>query len=610
MGEVEQVTVGASKTVLLTLGRLPVALEIARAFHSRGWRVIVAETLSWHQCRLSTAVAASHVVVSPVIDHRRHKRQLLEIIKLEQVSLVVPVSEEILYVARIRDQLPDDVTLLAMNSSLLDQLHDKWLFARWAMHNEFPVPLTALGGSDAAEQLIENHAYVIKPRLSCSGVGVVYGNKGVMPEPELLGDDQIVQVRLTENRCSSFVMSSHGRCLVIVTYQSLLDSGSVAVRFERIETPLEIKQFNEAIVSQLDFSGMISFDFMENHERRWQAIECNPRATSGLHLVSLQQIVAGFLAMENPALIDRISEPFSNYAAATDLAMLPLETQRQEFWSALTETEGQLFRGKFSLSLWKQLFRTRDISWSKSDWKPCVLMPFATWQLLWLAIRKRKPVSQVAMLDVGWYHALSDQADDINSPVVTISNEVPADYETLVENVTFGTEGLRYQRRNALEQLKRFNEPVFITAHMLDELVGVYVLDKRQLTMGGESVTGYYRGVLAVAAEWQGMRVGVKMTNAAMDWIDEQAALLSQLVLSYGCIEAENIRSITLLEKQGASIAGVLSQFMMYRQWPRSKTELVEITDSSEHNTLLDNCLEDCVWRDVTPASTPHLGRR
>jgi|GEM_PF-562043 len=607
MASVDKAGIDASKTVLLTLGRLPVALDIARAFHLRGWRVIVAETLAWHPCRLSTMIAVCHEVVSPVADHRRYRRQLLDIIARENVTLVVPVSEEILYVSRIQDDLPEHVTLLTMNSSLLDQLHDKWLFARWAMGNDIPVPATARADSEAALALLENHACVIKPRLSCSGVGVVFCEHGNKPAPALLTEDHVVQVKMTDERCSSFVMASHGKCLLIVTYQSLLDSGSVAVRFERIATPFKIKQFNEIVVKLMNFSGMISFDFMADHENKWRAIECNPRATSGLHLVSSQQIVAGFLAMENPALIDRIAEPFSNYAAPSDPGVLPEGTKRQEFWSALTETQNHLLHGKFSSSLWRELFHTPDVSWLKRDWKPCVLMPFATWQLLWLAIRQRKPVSQVAMLDVGWYHALSDQLEERDHPVITVSSEVPADYAALVAEVTFGTEGLRYQRHNVVEQLDRFHEPVFITAHIHEELVGVYVLDKRQLLWGVTPVTGYYRSVLVVAEAWQGMRIGISLTDAAMVWIDEQSQLLNEPVLSYGCIDTTNTRSMTLLEKQGAACAGDISMFMMYRQWPTCRTQLIELTDSTEHSVLLGDTHADCSWRDATPASTPIL---
>ena len=44
------------KTVLLTLGRLPKALELARALHDEGARVIVAEPFGAHVCKVSRAV--------------------------------------------------------------------------------------------------------------------------------------------------------------------------------------------------------------------------------------------------------------------------------------------------------------------------------------------------------------------------------------------------------------------------------------------------------------------------------------------------------------------------------------------------------------------------
>ena len=56
------------KTVLLTLGRLPKALELARALHQAGARVIVAEPFGLHVCRASRSVAKSIRVPAPNTD--------------------------------------------------------------------------------------------------------------------------------------------------------------------------------------------------------------------------------------------------------------------------------------------------------------------------------------------------------------------------------------------------------------------------------------------------------------------------------------------------------------------------------------------------------------
>jgi hypothetical protein len=52
-------------TVLLTLGRLPKALALARACRAAGCRVLVADPFRWHLCRPSRAVDRCYRVTAP-----------------------------------------------------------------------------------------------------------------------------------------------------------------------------------------------------------------------------------------------------------------------------------------------------------------------------------------------------------------------------------------------------------------------------------------------------------------------------------------------------------------------------------------------------------------
>ena len=62
------------KTVLLTLGRLPVALELARGFAACGWRVVVADPFAMHLSRMSNAVHKCYRVAAPAADPRQFRR--------------------------------------------------------------------------------------------------------------------------------------------------------------------------------------------------------------------------------------------------------------------------------------------------------------------------------------------------------------------------------------------------------------------------------------------------------------------------------------------------------------------------------------------------------
>ena len=374
-------------TALLTLGRLPVALELARALHGAGWRVIVAEPFAWHLCRLSNTVAKSFKVTAPVIDSAAYLSQLADIVCTENVSLVLPVSEEVLFVSALREQVGSSVTVACMDQNVMLSLHDKYLFNQMARAMNLPVPATALASArDALQPLLAN-SYVLKPRLSCAGAGVSINAAGAAFRPPEDSDAFIVQSALTGPECCTFSIAHEGKILVSVCYRSLLDAGSVSVCFEQMPLPDEVALFIDSVVAGTAYSGMISFDFMRDANGIWQAIECNPRATSGLHFLSPQAVIDSLPGAWKPVAV--------NAGERAD--------RRQEFWSCLLELEAALFKGRLNRQGWSRLFNTRDINWRWRDMKPFLLMSFIMAPQLIKAMRKGRPVSQLLMEDVGWH---------------------------------------------------------------------------------------------------------------------------------------------------------------------------------------------------------------
>ena len=55
-------------TAILTLGRLPKALAVARALRSQGYRIVVAEPFALHVSRVSRDVARSYTLPAPNLD--------------------------------------------------------------------------------------------------------------------------------------------------------------------------------------------------------------------------------------------------------------------------------------------------------------------------------------------------------------------------------------------------------------------------------------------------------------------------------------------------------------------------------------------------------------
>ena len=356
------------KTALLTLGRLPKALDVARTLAGAGYRVIVAEPFAWHLCRVSRSVSRSYQTCAPNDGPQKYRQALLEIIDRERVDLVVPVSEEAMHVVLIEPHLPGRTRLLAGEPDLVRRLHDKLAFAELAGRYGLAVPQTALLGSPAATSLAARCDTVLKPVFSCAGNDIRFLSAGeALPagKPE---HAVLVQARLRGEHLSTQSFAHRGRLLGSVTYRGTLFSGTVAAGFER-EVSDPVAEWVRAFVARSDYSGFIAFDFIADEQGVPHAIECNPRLTSGVHFMEQTSLAA---AMLNPD-------------TAGEITLRPARKFHQ-FYTTLTESQSAMFRPARLKPYWSIMRSHRDVTWDKSDPWPFLLMTPLSWPILSRAI--------------------------------------------------------------------------------------------------------------------------------------------------------------------------------------------------------------------------------
>jgi predicted ATP-grasp superfamily ATP-dependent carboligase len=372
-------------TVLLTLGRLPKALDLARGFAKAGCRVLVADPYGWTLAGASRHVAREFKVPAPIAGKAAYLAALNEIVARERVDLVVPVSEETMHVAHLAGMLPEGTRLFTMPPDAVLALHDKASFVHMAAAMGLAVPESAPLGSAEAEALARSGPVVVKPVFSCSGNGLSILRGG---EPLPLADPArpaVVQRFVEGREHSTCTIAQGGRVVATMVYRGALMSGSVAVAFERIEVPA-INAWIERFVAETGWSGFISFDFIVDAAGAPFAIECNPRATSGVHFWEPEDIARAVL------------EP----GWAGPVRLWPYRTL-QQFYACLTETQGAMLRRKGFLPALKSLVTTRDVSWDWRDPWPFLSMIGTSWPIIWQAITKGARFGEVATQDVGWY---------------------------------------------------------------------------------------------------------------------------------------------------------------------------------------------------------------
>ncbi|MFI6320784.1 ATP-grasp domain-containing protein [Nonomuraea sp. NPDC050556] len=259
-------------TVLITGARAPVALDLARKFAAIGERVLVAESAPAHLCARSTAVSGNFRVPPPNRAPQAFADALAAIVKREGVDLVVPTCEEIFWVARGRLG-----NALAAPLGQLRALHSKWEFIQLARSFGLPVPETVLVTSPYVEL---ERPFIMKPVFSrfATKVRVVADAVG-----DLGGVEWVAQERLTGRQICTYSLAAGGRVVAHAAYETGFTASGACVSFEPIEHE-QIESWVTKFVEKSVFGGQIAFDFIVTEDGRALPLECNPRATSGVHL--------------------------------------------------------------------------------------------------------------------------------------------------------------------------------------------------------------------------------------------------------------------------------------------------------------------------------------
>jgi len=283
---------GAARVLLLG-GRAPATLELARSFASAGHRVFVAESMRAHLLRGSTAVTRNYRVPAPRADHDAgaFAEGLRDVVRKEAIDLIVPTCEEVFHVAKRLDVLAPQTRVLAMPLDELARLHSKATFIEGCALGGERVPETERFTSvEGIEAQVRDRGpeLVLKPEFSRFAGEVVISPERTM-NLAALGEVSearpwVVQRRLHGRAVCSFSVAHAGRLTLHSAYAMEATAGrGAAILFRPLEHP-RVRDWVTRFVERESFTGQVAFDFIDVDGEGPYAIECNPRATSGVHL--------------------------------------------------------------------------------------------------------------------------------------------------------------------------------------------------------------------------------------------------------------------------------------------------------------------------------------
>ncbi|MEH6415707.1 ATP-grasp domain-containing protein [Pseudomonas sp. CGJS7] len=212
---------------------------------------------------------------------------MARIAKTERIDLIVPTCEEVFALSRYRQALPASVRVLADDFDKLKALHSKRQFLELARDCGAVVPESlAVTSLEQARVWADGRPLVLKPEFSRFGVHVRLYPNGMPADAPPLGLDQtwVAQRFCVGTELCSYSIADGGRLLAHSVYRPAYRLyRSSSFYFEPQPTPA-IREFVERFVGKIGFTGQISFDWIVGEDGSATVLECNPRATSGVHL--------------------------------------------------------------------------------------------------------------------------------------------------------------------------------------------------------------------------------------------------------------------------------------------------------------------------------------
>ena len=284
------------RTVLVSGGKMTKALQLCRSFHAAGHRVVLVESATYRLTghRFSRSVDAFHTVPDPRSEE--YADALLRIVELEDVDVYVPVCSPAASVhdARAKALLSKHCEVLHLDPEVLDQLDDKYQFARAAAALGLPVPDTHRitdaqqvldfdFSRSPRDYLLKSIAYDPVHRLDLTRLpfGPPEAMTAFVQSLPISEDNPWILQEFVEGReyCTHSTVRD-GR----LTVYCCCASSPFQVNYAMADRP-EIRAWVERFVGATRLTGQVSFDFIEEEDGSVLAIECNPRTHSAITML-------------------------------------------------------------------------------------------------------------------------------------------------------------------------------------------------------------------------------------------------------------------------------------------------------------------------------------
>jgi predicted ATP-grasp superfamily ATP-dependent carboligase len=281
---------------LITSSRMPFALDEIRKLGRRGHQVFASDTFSSAPGNHSRFVTEAVVTPSPRFEAAAFVSKIREVVREKRIDLVLPAFEEALILAKHAAELPARTFIPSFDTLLT--LHNKVTFLELARKLGLRTPhTTVVNDQRELRAAIRGYdSFFARPAFSRAGVrlftdtGPLAGAVSIEETNPSQANPWIVQQYVHGVDVCTFSVVQHGRVAAHTTYvhpREIEHAGGIV--FESVDEP-EALAIAQQIAEATRYHGQMSLDLRRTREG-FVCIECNPRPTAGVMMLSGQAFV-------------------------------------------------------------------------------------------------------------------------------------------------------------------------------------------------------------------------------------------------------------------------------------------------------------------------------